>query len=38
MLVDGHALVREGVRCLLASDGRCEIVGEAPTEFMRSVR
>jgi DNA-binding NarL/FixJ family response regulator len=30
LLVDDHAVVREGVRALLAADHRIEIVGEAP--------
>lgn len=30
LLVDDHAVVREGVRALLAADHRFEIVGEAP--------
>ncbi len=29
LLVDDHAVVREGLRALLASDPRFEIVGEA---------
>jgi DNA-binding NarL/FixJ family response regulator len=29
LLVDDHAIVREGLRALLATDGRFEIVGEA---------